>query len=110
MPVLAQALSSSGKCQWGIFEINGILPRVMYKRKGVLLQTQIEESSTLKNLLVGHNKPFESVRQILSVKHSAYYWDAGLGAVDHLITMKISGPEGLVNLYGVMWIRSTNKH
>jgi len=108
LKVVASALSSFGKCQWSLFDITGILPRVMSKRKGCLLRTEEKENAELTAILKDANQSFESSRQVLSIKHSACasldcaltnnkltrpahtidYWDAGLGAVGACLILR----------------------
>ena len=111
MAALASALNSCGRTEWSLFDIEGILPRVMAKRKGVILRTTESDSPRLLDIITEHNKGFEVFRQIVSVKHSAYYWDAGLGAVDHVISIRILKPHGLTSLYGVIeaYVNSLNE-
>lgn len=85
--------------KWDIFEIDGILPAVMKKRKQCLLQYAPEENAYMLNLARTLNEPNKRFREVVSVTHGAFFWDYGLCAVDVLITFRLLAEEGLTRLY-----------
>jgi len=95
MEALCEALGQN----WEIFDIDGILPAVMKKRKDVLVKHKVVDNQYMYDFAVQLNKPYENVRKVVSVTHSAYLWDFGLCAVDVLITLRINSPEGLLSVY-----------
>ena len=88
-----------GKSDWDIFDIDGILPAVMKKRKDVLLRHKVVENKYMFDKAVELNKPHEAVRKVVSVTHSAYLWDFGLMAVDVVITLRINSPDAITDIY-----------
>lgn len=84
---------------WEMFEIDGILPAIMRKRKACLLRHIVQEDATFLAAVARLDKRFAAKRQVVSVTHSTYFWDYGLCAVDVLITFKLLSPDGLLDLY-----------
>ena len=71
---MSKSLSSQGH-EWNLFDVDGLLPAVLKKRKDFLLRTPEIESEEIKQLVRDLNKSNESTRKVTSVKHSSYYWD-----------------------------------
>jgi hypothetical protein len=88
-----------GEDKWELFDIDGLLPAVMKKRKDFLLRHKEVDNDYMLNFAVELNKPYEALRKVTSVTHSCYMWDFGLCAVDVVITVRINSPEGVLNIY-----------
>lgn len=95
---LEQLQSALGD-NWELFDIDGVLPAVMKKRKDVLLRHKTVDNKYMFDYAVELNKPHEGLRKVVSVEHSCYLWDFGLLAVDVRITLRITSPDALLNVY-----------
>ncbi|KAH9252915.1 hypothetical protein BASA81_009071 [Batrachochytrium salamandrivorans] len=98
-----EQMQASLGADWELFDIDGILPAIMRKRKACLLRHRVVRSEELFQRVVRINQPFASKRQVISVTHSAYFWDFGLCAVDVVIEFKLVSADGLCDdLYQVV--------
>jgi len=94
-----EALCDALGDDWELFDIDGILPAVMKKLKDILLRHKVVDNKYMFDKAVELNKPYESLRKVISVTHSCYLWDFGLLAVDVHITLRINSPDSLLNIY-----------
>ena len=97
---LSRALNQENGAQWKCQSLHDLVPPAMFKRKGVILQTDEYKSHEMEQILSSLNdkRSDKSERHIVSVSRSAYIWDYSMGAIDIHINIRLVSPTGLLGL------------